>query len=182
MLAKLENSILVVVDMQPSFLDGIHHREQITDRVKFIVETARLLEVPVIATEQNSDRMGKTEESIAALLDKNALGKMSFSCCGIEQFTSAIDGFHRNQVVLVGIETHICVNQTAHHLLENGYEPIVCTDAVSARTIDRHRVGVKRLRDAGVTIAHTESIAYEWTGTADHPKVRDVLKLVKQYA
>lgn len=182
MLAKLENSILVVVDMQPTFLSGVHEREQLENRVKFIVETARLLEVPVIATEQNPDRMGKTEESIAALLDKNALGKMTFSCCGIERFTSAIDGFQRNQVVLVGIETHICINQTAHQLLESSFEPIVCTDAVSARALDRHKTGVKRLRDAGVTIAHSESIAYEWTGSADHPKFRDVLKLVKQYA
>ena len=61
MLAKIENSILVVVDMQPKFLDGIHHRDRIVDRVKFIIETARLLEVPVIATEQNPDRMGKTD-------------------------------------------------------------------------------------------------------------------------
>ncbi|MCH7944644.1 MAG: isochorismatase family protein [Armatimonadetes bacterium] len=182
MLAKLENSILVVVDMQPSFLDGIHHREQITGRVKFIVESARLLEIPIVATEQNPDRMGAIEESIAKLLDKKALSKMTFSCCGVEPFTSAIDGFHRNQVVLVGIETHICISQTAHDLLGNGYEPIVCTDAVSARTIDRHRIGVKRLRDAGVTIAHTESVAYEWTGSADNPKFRDVLKLVKKYA
>ena len=182
MLAKLENSIMVVVDMQPTFLSGIHGREPLESRVKFIVETARLLEVPVVATVQNPERMGGVEESIAALLDKDALGKMAFSCCGIERFTSAIDGFHRNQVVLVGIETHICVNQTAHDLLESGYEPIVCTDAVSARTEKCHKTGVKRLRDAGVTIAHTESIAYEWTGSADHPKFRDVLKLVKQYS
>ena len=74
MLAKFENSILVVVDMQPSFLDGIHHREQIEGRVKFIIETARLLEVPIVATEQNPERMGGTEESIAKLLDKDALG------------------------------------------------------------------------------------------------------------
>ncbi|MCH7905752.1 MAG: isochorismatase family protein [Armatimonadetes bacterium] len=181
MLAKLENSILVVVDMQPKFLDGIHHRDKIVERVKFIIETARLLEVPVIATEQNPDRMGKTDESIAALIDKQALGKMTFSCWDFEPFSSALDGFDRHQVVMVGIETHICISQTAHHLLANGFEPVVCTDAVSARAKDRHRIGVKRLRDAGVTIAHTESIAYEWMGSADHHKFRDVLKLVKQY-
>lgn len=182
MLANIQNSVLVVIDMQPTFLEGIYRMEQVIARTKFLVECARLLEVPIVATEQNRDRMGRTEESIAALLDKPTLGKMTFSCNGIESFSSAVDGFHRNQVVLVGIETHICVNQTAHHLLEGGYEPIVCTDAVSARTEGRHNTGVKRLRDAGATIAHSESIAYEWTGTADHPRFREVLKLVKQYA
>jgi len=104
---------------------------------------------------------------------------MTFSCCGIEPFNASLAG--KKQVVLTGIETHICVNQTAHNLLDAGYDVIVCDDAVSARSINRHKVGLKRLRDAGMTLAHTESIAYEWAGSAEHPKFRDMLALVKNH-
>jgi nicotinamidase-related amidase len=104
---------------------------------------------------------------------------MSFSCSGCDLFRRRFVNAEPCQVVLVGVETHICVNQTAHDLLDLGHTVIVCADAVSARTEDRHTLGLGRLRDAGAIVAHSESVVYEWMRSADHEKFREVLKIVK---
>jgi nicotinamidase-related amidase len=183
MLASLEDSVVVVIDMQPSFLDGCWRGPEVLGRVKFLVESANLLGVPVLATEQYRDRMGGTEPGLAALIGQEALDKLSFSCCGTASFSESLSSLGRRQVVLTGIETHICVNQTAHHLVEAGdREVVVCVDAVTARSEDRHRIGMERIRALRCTPAHTESVVYEWLGSATHPQFRDALRLVKQYA
>ncbi len=181
MLARLEDSVVVVVDLQPSFLAAIHRRDEILKRSKFLLEVARSLMVPSMASEQYPERMGGTDESVASLIGGHPLSKMAFSCCGIQQFNDSLSSLGRKQTILVGIETHICVNQTAHHLVESGHEVIVCADAVSARSQEQHEIGLTRMRDIGVTIAHTESVAYEWMGGADHERFRDILNLVKAY-
>jgi nicotinamidase-related amidase len=169
--------------MQPTFLDGCWRSAEVLNRIKFLVEAANLLGVPVVATEQYSERMGGTEAGLKALIGEAALDKLSFSCCGAGSFNSALASLGKKQVVLAGIETHICVSQTAHHLVEQVQtEVIVCVDGVTARSEDRHRIGMERIRALGVTPAHSESVVYEWMGSASHPSFRDVLKLVKQYA
>lgn len=86
------------------------------------------------------------------------------------------------QVVLVGIETHICMLQTALDLLRIGKQVFVVGDAVGARSAERHEMGLRRIEAAGAVIVHSESIVYEWLGTAEHPRFRDVLALVKEYS
>ena len=183
MLARLEVSVVIVVDMQPTFLEGCWRSGEVLGRVKFLVEAANLLGVPVLATEQYSERMGGTDSSLAELIGGKALDKMSFSCWGVESFNTAFTSLGRKQPILVGIETHICINQTAHQLVsqvQNGV--LVCVDAVTARSEDRHRIGMERIRALGVTPAHTESLVYEWMRSASHPQFKDALKLVKKYA
>ncbi len=182
MLARIEDSVLIVIDMQPSFLDGVWRNEEVLNRTKFIVECATILGVPILATEQYRERMGASEPSLATLIGSEAMDKMTFSCCGIAPFTGHLDKLGKKQVVLAGIETHICVNQTAHHLVGSSHEVIVCADAVSARTEDRHKIGLKRLCDLGATLAHTESVVYEWIGSAADLRFREILALVKKYA
>ena len=182
--ADATRSLLVVVDVQRSFMKGIHEAERVLDRSSFLIKVARLLDIPVIVTEQYPDRMGGTEERILPLLDPASapVGKMSFSCCGEGSFMEEIRRYDRLQAVIVGIETHICVSQTAHDLLSYGYEVIVCPDAVSARSLDRHKLGMERIRDGGAAPAHSEAVAYEWMGSADHPKFREALAIVKEHA
>jgi len=181
MLARLEDSILVVVDVQPKFLDPIWRKDDVLQRIKWMVSCAALLDVPVLVTEQVPDKMGGTESSLAALLDPSVkpVPKSAFSCWGEEAFVKLFDRLKRPQVVLVGIETHICVCQTAHDLLDEDLDVIVCADAVSARTEDAHANGLKRMSDEGTAVAHTESVVYEWMRDARHPAFRDVLKVVK---
>lgn len=175
-------SVLIVVDLQPAFLKAIHEADRVLRRSEFLARIASLLGVPVWGTVQNVERMGGLDPSIDALLTEPADPKMAFSCMGCLPFVSRLEASGRNQFVLVGIETHICVSQTAHHLLDQGYEVAVCADAVSARSLDRHEVGLARIRAAGAAIVHTESIAYEWMHGADHPKFREALEVVKAFS
>lgn len=170
----------MVVDVQPSFLKAIWERERVLRRTDFLLQIATLLGVPVLATEQVPERMGGTEPRLA--LPQPALAKKSFSCCGTPSFRDALEATGRKQIVLVGIETHICVSQTAADLLNQDFEVLVCPDAVSARTIEMHKLGMERMRDSRLLPIHTEAVAYEWMGAADHPEFREALKLVKQFA
>lgn len=180
-LADASRSVLLVVDMQPSFLKAIHEAGRVLRRVEFLVQIANLLDVPVIATEQYPERMQGTDESLLSLLREEPIGKMTFSCHGCDAFDSALADYGRAQAIIVGIETHICVTQTTLHLLDKGFDVKVCEDAVSARTDEMNQIGFRRLRHAGSDVCHSESVAYEWLVSAEHPKFRDALALVKQY-
>ncbi|MBX3118322.1 MAG: isochorismatase family protein [Fimbriimonadaceae bacterium] len=181
-IASREESLLLLVDLQPSFLGGIVESESVLKRCEFLARVAHELHVPILATEQYPERMGGTDDRFITLLSEPPYAKMAFSCLGCESVLEYIRKHEKEQIVLVGIETHICVTQTALPLLEFGYEVFVCEDAVSSRSDDRHNIGINRIRDAGAQVAHTESIAYEWMGSAGHPNFREVLKLVKDFA
>lgn len=169
-----------MIDVQPSLMPHIFEGDRVLDRVKFLAKIAGILDVPILTTEQNPSRMGGTHDEIAPLVGE-PFAKMCFGACGCEPFMDALRASGRTQVVIVGVETHICVGQTAQGLLETGYEVAVCPDGVSSRTVDRHKLGMERIRDAGIVPAHTEAVAYEWLGSADHPKFRDALRIVKEH-
>ena len=182
MTADRSASGLIVVDLQDAFLTPIVERDAILSRSRFLIEIADLLNVPIIATEQYASRMGGTTESIKALLGNvRTQDKMCFSSCRDEGFWTAWEALGRNQAVIVGIETHICVNQTAQDLLDRGYHVYVCEDATGAR-MNAHEGALKRLRHEGVVVAHTESIAYEWLEEAGTPEFKSALEIVKRYA
>jgi nicotinamidase-related amidase len=191
-LAVASRSVLIVVDIQPSFLKVIHEGERVARRSEFLIRIANLLEVPVLATEQNPERMGHTHESLLPHLVIPAIPKMTFSCVGCGEFDDALASLFptpqaiaergSRQAIIVGIETHICVTQTALHLVGQGFDVKVCEDAVSARAKEMNDIGFRRLRHAGVDVAHSESIAYEWLQRADHPKFREALPIVKECA
>lgn len=176
-----DESLVVVVDVQPKFMEGCLNYEKTLNRIKFLVECANRLEVPVVATVQYPERMGGTEEELDGMIEGPALAKMSFSCCGNQDFLQVVRDSGARQVVLVGCETHICVCQTALDLLSLGVEVYLAMDAVTSRSAEASKLTVKRLRDAGAWICHTESAVYEWMGEAGTDEFRDVLKIVKKY-
>lgn len=173
-------SALLVIDVQPTLTPHIHDGEKTIDRIAFLVKIARLLEIPVIATEQNPSRMGATEKSLADLVGP-AISKMSFSAMESPEFVARLRESGRDQIVVTGFETHICVSLTALQLIARDYEVVVCPDAVSSRTVERHKLGMERIRDGGVVPAHTESVAYEWLQTAEHRNFRQALTIVKEH-
>lgn len=175
------SAALLVIDVQPSLTPHIHDGGRVAERIAFLAEIASLLDVPVLATEQNPSRMGETDPQLSRLFSQPAYEKMSFSAAGCEAFMEALHASQRRQVVIVGLETHICVSLTAQALLEQGFEVVVCPDGVSSRNQERHKLGMERIRDAGVVPAHTEAVAYEWLGSASHPKFREALAVVKRY-
>jgi len=178
--ARVLDAVLVVVDEQSSLMKVIWEGDRVLARTAFLIRAAILLGVPILSTAQNPERMGPIDERIAELLPGPAISKMTFSCCGAADFRSSLADSGRGQVILAGVETHICVGQTAVDLLGSGMEVIVCPDAVSSRSVERHKLGMERLRDSGALPLHSESVVYEWLETAENPAFRDVLRLVKE--
>jgi nicotinamidase-related amidase len=181
MLLDASESVLLVVDVQEKFLNPVHNRDILLDRVLFLTKAALLLGVPVFHTEQNPERMGGTVEPLQQIIGRPGLPKMAFSAMGSEELIKALADAGKAQVIVCGIETHICINQTLHDLIEEDYEPVLAVDATSARSAAMHHIGLERLKDLGVTMAHSESILYEWMETADHSKFKESLALVKAH-
>jgi len=113
------------------------------------------------------------------LADLEPLNKMSFSCWGDPSIRARLESLNRDQVILAGIETHVCVFQTTADLVETGYEVHVVTDAVSSRTAANREVGLERIRTCGARLTSVESVLFELMRTSEHPAFRDVLKIVK---
>lgn len=173
-----EQSVLVVIDIQPGFMKAVHEADRVLRRSLFLIKMANVLGIPVVGTEQYPAKMGHMDEAILEHLPATQIvPKMSFSCCGAEDFMKALGA--RHQVVLVGAETHICVALTTQDLLQRGYQVVVCPDAISARSEDRHKLGMEHIRDAGGVPSHTETVAYEWLRTAENPNFKQALSVVK---
>lgn len=181
-LAKIDDSVVVVVDLQPSFMTGILDTERVIHRARFLLECANILDVPSIGTEQYPEKMGGLDPKIESLLRMKTVAKRAFSCCSEEAFPNAINALKKDQAVIVGIETNICVFQTAQHLLELGYQVFLAEDGTAARSARAHEIAIHRMRQSGVIVADTEAIVYEWMRTSAHERFRNVLEVVKSYA
>jgi nicotinamidase-related amidase len=175
-----EDTILVVVDVQGKLAQLMHHKSELFENLRRMIQGARILGVPILVTEQYPQGIGPTVAEIADLLtDVEVISKTSFSCCGEKTFTAALQGLNRRQILLTGIETHICVHQTALQLIDAGYEVQVVADAVSSRTLDNKRIGLAKMQGAGAVITSTETALYELLKAAEGPMFKAVLGLVK---
>ncbi len=169
-------SILCVIDVQERLVPAVADGDVVVARCRRLAEGARLLGVPAVLTEQYRKGLGATVPALAELLPP-PLEKLSFSCCGAEGFAAAIAaGF--GQIVLCGLETHVCVAQTALDLLAEGYAVFLAVDAISSRhAIDRD-VALRRLVAAGAVPTTSEAVLFEWCRSASHPQFQAVRKLV----
>jgi nicotinamidase-related amidase len=176
-----DTSLLLVIDLQTSFVSAIDRWDDCLKNARLLIQAARELGIPIIPTTQNVTRLGGIVPEIAeALGPARAFDKLTFSCVADSFLADAIRGARRQQVVLCGIETHICVAQTALELQALGYQPHIAVDAVSSRSLEKHKLGMERLRDNNVFPAATESIVYEWLGIAGTPEFRALLPLIKE--
>jgi nicotinamidase-related amidase len=155
------------------------------DEQAFLIENNRklikgmhILGIPVIVTEQNP--LGATIPEIAELLpDVQAIVKDSFSCCAEDKFVGAIAAMNRKQILITGIEAHVCVYQTAMDLLAMGYEVHVAADAVSSRTARNREIGIRKLMESGAILTGAEMALFELLKTAADPKAKDLFKIIK---
>lgn len=174
------DAVLLVVDVQDSILKVIHEAERVVTNTIKLVEAAKVLGMPVIVTVQNLDRLGdSTEAIIEALPDTERLNKMTFSCMSGPGFAEKLAETGRKQVLICGIETHVCVNQTALDLLDAGYRVQVVKDAVSSRTSENWLTGIEKMRDAGCVITSTEAAILEGLRDASRPEFREIRQLIK---
>lgn len=139
-----------------------------------------MLNIPILRLEQNPAGLGPTLPEIAELMpDITPIGKMSFSACGNPAFMQALKAADRSQLLLVGIEAHICVYQTAIDLLKRSYEVQVVADAVSSRTVENREVALMKMRDSGVGLTSVEMALFELLGVAEGRQFKEIAKIVK---
>jgi len=139
------------------------------------------LNIPILWTEQNPERLGATLPEIVELMPAGAhpVSKMSFSCCGSGDFVHALKACGRSDVLLAGIETHICVLQTAMELIDQGFRVQAVADCVGSRTQENNAVGIERMRSMGVQITSVETALFELLGSAAAPQFRAIAKIIK---
>ena len=178
-----KQTVLVVIDMQEPFLAVMHDRERLLANVRLLVQTAVTLGIPVIPTTQYAERMGGVVPEITQLCPdfavSAAVDKLCFSCVGADGFSEGLAVLSRRQILLCGVETHICVSQTALDLVHQGYQVHVAADAVSSRTLEKHKLGMERLRDSGVLPCAAEAAVYELLQEAGTPAFKSLLPFIK---
>ena len=181
LLTKLEpgGAVLLVVDIQEKLLPAIDHAEACVAAAKRMIEAARVLVVPTVVTEQYPAGLGPTCAAIKeALGDAPVAEKVRFSAC-VDSVMRALAQLSRRQVIVVGIEAHVCVQQTVLDLLRAGYLPYVCADAVSSRQPLDRETAIARMRQAGAIITTTESVIFELLGQAGTQQFKQILRIVK---
>jgi len=175
-----EDTVLVVIDVQGKLAQLMHEKEALFENLRLMIQGAKILDVPILWTEQYPKGLGPTVPEIAELLpDIQPISKTAFSCCREDTFNQAFAELGREQALLVGIETHICVWQTTHDLLASEYDVHVVADAVSSRSLDNKQIALKRMRDVGAEITCVETALFELMRVAEGPRFKEVSKLIK---
>jgi nicotinamidase-related amidase len=175
-----QNTALVVVDVQEKLMAAMTRRADVVAGTDKLLRAARALEVPVLVTLQYVKGLGLLCPELAeAAAGTPTFEKMTFSCCGVEAFAGALKNLRRQRVILCGVETHVCVQQTAIDLMNAGHFVYVCADAVcSRRDLDRD-VALERMRDCGAVITTVESVIFEMLREAGTAQFKACLPLFK---
>jgi len=182
------NTVFVLVDVQGKLASVMHEKEALFDSLSRLVRGMQTLAVPIIWMEQIPEKMGATIPQLKELLtNQKPISKSSFSCCGSAEFMECLEATGRKQVLLAGIETHVCVYQTAVELMRAGYAVEVVVDAVSSRSVLNKEIGLQKIKDCGARsvgsgqghVTTVETAIFELMRTADHPAFRDTLGIVK---
>ena len=176
-----DNTLLVIMDMQEPFLRNIYERDRVLRNISILARSADILRVPIITTTQYGEKMGGVVSELASHIPSLSpkFDKISFSCYADPAFASAVQRSGRKQILLCGVESHICISQTAHELAASGFQPHVVTDAVSSRTEANWRLGLDKMRQGGVILASVESAIYELLHEAGSPEFQKILALIK---
>jgi nicotinamidase-related amidase len=171
---------LAVIDMQEGFRPVMKDFGEIAGRIAVMVAGCRALDLPVIVTEQYPKGLRRTAGEILAKLPDGfrAIEKMCFSSCGVQEFDTQLRERHIEQVMLCGIEAHICVSQTAHDLLQLGYQVHVISDAVTTRLPHNREIALDKMARAGAVISSVEMSLFELLRTAEAAEFRAIQKLI----
>lgn len=180
-LLSVENSVLLVVDVQEKFIDVVHEGEKLVEKTGILVQAASELGVPVVVSEQYTKGLGFTAPEVKALLPENTvvLEKAAFGCLADEAIRQHLTGLDRKQVLVCGLEAHVCVSQTVLQLLAEGYEVHVAYDAVTSRHKKSIKIALAKLEQAGAVPCSVEMALFEWMRCSTHPSFKTIQALIK---
>ena len=169
---------LLVIDVQEKLMPKIANADRVTRNIAFLIDAARLMNMTVQATEQYPKGLGPTVPELAKRLPARP-DKLAFSCCAVP---AVLEGFHAGgcpKVVLAGIETHVCVQQTALDLLAMNFRVYIPVDAVGSRYPIDHEYALRRMEQAGAILTTSETAVFEWVGGSNAPQFKEISRLVQ---
>ena len=177
---KLSDTIAVVIDIQERLYPLISENEKLTLNLVRLIKGLKALDVQLVVTQQYTKGLGGTIQPVSeALGEFKHLEKTTFSCCGDNSIMDVIKNSEKKYVILMGIESHVCVLQTALDLLDNGFIPVLIEDCVSSRNLNDKKIAVSRIRKAGGIISTYESILFELTVLSGTDQFKAISKIVK---
>ncbi len=178
---KAEECVLVIVDVQGKLAKVVRQSEQLQHKLHTLVKAAQLFDMPILWLEQIPEKLGATTEEIANILKQSTtpIAKQHFSGWQAEAFQQQLKALGTKQVILAGIETHVCVYQTCRDLLDNGYQTHIVADAMSSRTEANKQYGIAMMQQHGALITNVESLLFELQHQAQGERFKALLKLIK---
>ncbi len=177
---RREKTLGVVVDVQSRLLPHIHENQRIVKNMVKLIKGLKILDIPLVVTQQYTKGLGLTVPQIEeALQDYDPIEKLAFSCCGSPDFMEKITESGKNNVILMGIEAHVCVLQTAIDLAALNYQPVIIADCVSSRKPEDKAIALDRMKTEGAILSTSESILFELCEIAGTPAFKEISKLVK---
>jgi len=190
-LLDADRSAVVVIDLQGKLMEMIVRPDLVVAATKRLLRLAEIFQRPVVLTEQYPEGLGGTHPEIREVFDalttrKQYVSKVAFGCCGDPAFEAALAAAlpgvppAQRQLVVAGIEAHVCVMQTVIELLRTGNQVHVCWECVSGRGEEYRRQALERMRQAGAWITNHESVGFEWARTKDHARFRDLSRLMRE--
>lgn len=190
-LASADRSVVVVIDLQGKLMEMVHRPRLVIDATKRLLRLADVFRVPVLLTEQYPEGLGPTHPEVREVFDsltteKRELAKVSFGCCGDPRFEAELEelrpGMHtvEREIIVAGIEAHICVMQTVLELRRRGNQVHLCWECISGRGEEYRRHALDRMQQAGAVITNHESVAFEWARTKDHAAFKAMNRILRE--
>jgi nicotinamidase-related amidase len=180
-LLNQDNAVLLIIDIQEKLLKVQPKAETIVKKAAILAKAAQILKIPVIVTKQYPQGLGFTHPDIKANLDEAViiLEKTSFSCVRQENFMEVLKKLNKKQVIVCGIETHVCVHQSVNDLLKEKFEVYIAQDAVGSRNTFEHKLGIQRMLNDGAIPTCVEMVLFELLQQAKHPHFKEIQALIK---
>jgi nicotinamidase-related amidase len=180
MLIERERSCLLLIDLQERLIPAMHEAAPVLKHVGILIAAAKRLGIPILVSEQYPKGLGPTDAGLARQVAPEApLAKTDFSCASDAALSARLESLGRDQAVLVGIEAHVCVLQTALGLPQLGLAPFVVADATTSRAPESRRLALERMARDGVEIVTTEMVLFEWLGRAGTPEFKELSPLIR---
>lgn len=177
---NLDESLVLIIDVQEKLLNAVFNKPLLEKKAEIIAKATNVLDIPTIVTEQYPKGLGNTVPVIKDnLTNAKYFEKTDFSALNNNELKDILKNMKKKQIVIFGIETHICVNQTVAALIEEGYEVHVISDACGSRAEMEYSAGLTRMKDNGAYIITTEIALFEWLRGANHPKFKEIQSLIK---
>ncbi len=179
-MSKSSNVLLIIIDIQEKLVSSMPNKNHLIWNIRRLVDAANLLKINIIISEQNPNRLGRSEKQIRDKINGSYISKMDFSCANEYQITNHIKESKVDTIFLCGVESHVCVQQTALDFVDKDLKCFVIVDATQSRTILDKNISEQLMQSYGALLTTTEAAIFQWCKTADRPEFKSISNLIKE--